>query len=382
MNICGTNDVGFCISCKNLNNKICNLKNYNLRGLNFGQSQNFVSPSKSAIDLSLRVSSTAQIKAAVVSEKTSKSTRTKPINSVKVYVGLPLDTVSNCNTINHARAIATGLKALKLLGVEGVELPIWWGIAEKEAMGKYNWTNYLAIVEMVEKLGLKLHVSLCFHASKESKIPLPQWVSQVGESDPSIYFTDRTGKQYKDCLSLAVDDVPVLDGKTPLDVYKAFFENFKSSFSHFMDSTITGVSIGLGPDGELRYPSHHYPVKNDSHHGAGEFQCYDKYMLSDLKLHAEKIGNPLWGLGGPHDAPAYDQSPLSEGFFRENGGSWETPYGDFFLSWYSDQLIRHGDRVLSLAASTFEDVPISGKILLYPRGINHVPSFRVSCGFL
>lgn len=161
------------------------------------------------------------------------------IDGVKLYVGLPLDTVSRCNTINHARAIAAGLKALKLLGVDGVELPVWWGIAENEAMGKYNWSGYLAMVEMVEKLGLKLHISLCFHASEEAKIPLPEWVSRLGESEPSIYFTDRTGQQYKDCLSLAADDLPVLDGKTPLEVYQDFFENFKSSFSPFMGSSIT-----------------------------------------------------------------------------------------------------------------------------------------------
>lgn len=102
--------------------------------------------------------------------------------------------------------------------------------------------------------------------------------------------------------------------------------------------------------------------------GAGEFQCYDKNMLADLKHQAEKLGNPLWGLGGPHNAPNYDQSPISGTFFAENNGSWETPYGDFFLSWYSSQLINHGDRVLSLAASTFKDVPVplSGKIPLMP----------------
>lgn len=89
-------------------------------------------------------------------------------------------------------------------------------------------------------------------------------------------------------------------------------------------------------------------------------------MLGDLKRHAETNGNPLWGLGGPHDAPSYDQSPIAGGFFAENGGAWETPYGDFFLSWYSSQLICHGDRVLSLAASTFKDAPVtlSGKIPL------------------
>lgn len=164
-------------------------------------------------------------------------------NGVRLFVGLPLDAVSECNAVNHAKAIAAGLKALKLLGVEGVELPVWWGIVEKDAMGKYEWSGYLALAEMVQEVGLKLHVSLCFHASKQTKISLPEWVSRIGESQPGIFFTDRAGQQYKECLSLAVDDLPVLDGKTPIQAYHEFCESFKSSFSPFMGSTITVRSL-------------------------------------------------------------------------------------------------------------------------------------------
>lgn len=155
-------------------------------------------------------------------------------------MGLPLDIVSHdCKSINHARAIAAGLKALKLLGVEGVELPVWWGIVEKDSMGEYDWSGYLAIAEMIQKVGLKLHVTLCFHGSKKPNISLPNWVSQIGESQSGIFFTDRSGQQYKECLSLAVDNLPVLNGKTPVQVYQSFCESFKSSFSPFMSSTIT-----------------------------------------------------------------------------------------------------------------------------------------------
>lgn len=118
--------------------------------------------------------------------------------------------------------------------------------------------------------------------------------------------------------------------------------------------------MGLGPDGELRYPSHE---KLSDINGAGEFQCYDQNMLHILKEHAEASGNPMWGLGGPHDAPTYGQSPTG-GFFAD-GGSWESPYGDFFLSWYSDMLVAHGDRLLSMAATTFGPrVSVYGEIPL------------------
>lgn len=349
---------------KNLSANVYNLKNNNSKAFCLVQNQSLKWPSKASVGFTLRASAAAQTPDTVNSENAPKTSRTKPVDRVKLFVGLPLDTVSNSNKINRARAIAAGLKALKLLGVDGVELPVWWGIAEKEAMGKYDWTGYLAVVEMVQKLGLELHVSLCFHASEECRIRLPEWVSRIGEGDPGLYFADRSGQQYKDCLSLAVDDVPVLDGKTPVEVYREFCESFKCAFSPFIGSTITGVSIGLGPDGELRYPSHHRLGKGSR--GAGEFQCYDKYMLANLKQQAEANGDPLWGLGGPHDAPAYDQSPLSGGFFSQHGGSWETPYGNFFLSWYSTQLISHGHRIMSLAASTFKDagIAVSGRVPL------------------
>lgn len=129
---------------------------------------------------------------------------------------------------------------------------------------------------------------------------------------------------------------------------------------------IQGISIGLGPSGELRYPSYDQQSKYSNIHGAGEFQCYDKYMINSLKPQAEAHGNPLWGLSGPHDTPTYDDSPLLSNFFKDQGGSWETAYGDFFLSWYSSQLISHGDRLLSLASSTFNDTPVTicGKVPL------------------
>ncbi|XWS08648.1 hypothetical protein CRYUN_Cryun40dG0019700 [Craigia yunnanensis] len=298
--------------------------------------------------------------------ESKSSTTSKSLDKVRIFVGLPLDAISECNTVNHARAIAAGLKALKLLGVEGVELPVWWGVVENVTMGKYDWSGYLTVAEMVQKAGLKLHVSLCFHTSRQPKIPLPKWVMQIGESQPSIFFTDRTGQHYQECLSLAVDDLTVLNGKTPIQVYQDFCENFKSAFSTFMGSTITGLSMGLGPDGELRYPSHRKPAKSGTITGVGEFQCYDINMLKLLKQHAEANGNPLWGLGGPHDAPTYDQSPNSNSFFKDHGGSWESPYGDFFLSWYSSQLISHGNRLLSLISSIFSDTAVNvyGKVPL------------------
>ena len=54
------------------------------------------------------------------------------------------------------------------------------------------------------------------------------------------------------------------------------------------------VTVGLGPAGELRYPS--YPEGDGRWRfpGVGEFQCFDRYMLADLREKAEAAGHPEW----------------------------------------------------------------------------------------
>jgi beta-amylase len=46
-----------------------------------------------------------------------------------------------------------------------------------------------------------------------------------------------------------------------------------------MGNTIVEIQVGMGPAGELRYPS--YPESNGtwSFPGIGEFQCYDRVRI-------------------------------------------------------------------------------------------------------
>ncbi len=61
-----------------------------------------------------------------------------------------------------------------------------------------------------------------------------------------------------------------------------------------LGSKLVEVTVGLGPAGELRYPA--YPEGDGRWRfpGVGEFQCYDKYMLADLKHAADAAGRPEW----------------------------------------------------------------------------------------
>ena len=56
--------------------------------------------------------------------------------------------------------------------------------------------------------------------------------------------------------------------------------------------------------------------------------------------------NGCRGWGGPHDAGNYNCTPEQTGFFMSHGGSWDTAYGSFFLSWYSQSLLQHAKKIL------------------------------------
>ncbi|KAL0051225.1 hypothetical protein WJX82_004079 [Trebouxia sp. C0006] len=130
----------------------------------------------------------------------------------------------------------------------------------------------------------------------------------------------------------------------------------ESSFSHrkYFDRGIAihEIADGGGPCGELRYPSY-VETQGWRFPGAGEFQCYDQRALASLAEAAAAVEQPEWGKEGPHDAGEYNSWPEDTGFFRGWGGAWDSPYGHFFMKWYSDNLLLHGERLCKIASSIF-----------------------------
>ncbi|CAN0824766.1 Beta-amylase 2, chloroplastic [Linum grandiflorum] len=286
---------------------------------------------------------------------------------VPVYVMLPLNVIDmNCQLIDRD-GLTNYLKILKSAGIDGVMVDCWWGIVEGDAPQVYNWSGYKELFKIVRDLQLKLQVVMSFHecggnVGDDTFVPLPRWVIEIGETNPDIYFTDREGRRNNECLTWGIDKERVLKSRTALEVYFDYMRSFRVECDEFFqDGRISEIEVGLGPCGELRYPS--YPAKHGWRYpGIGEFQCYDKYLMKSLRKAAEIRGHSFWGRA-PDNAGCYNSPPHVTGFFRD-GGEFDGHYGRFFLNWYSRVLIDHGDRVLALANLAFEGTKISAKVYI------------------
>ncbi|KAI3920171.1 hypothetical protein MKX01_017828 [Papaver californicum] len=272
---------------------------------------------------------------------------------VPVYVMLPLGVINMKSELVDPDALLNHLKILKSINVDGVMVDY------------YNWSGYKRLFKLVRRLKLKLQVVMSFHecggnVGDNVTIPLPGWVKEIGKNNPDIYFTDKEGRRTYECLSWGIDKERVLKGRTAVEVYFDYMRSFRVEFDEFFEQgVITEIEIGLGPCGELRYPS--YPIKHGwKYPGIGEFQCYDRYLMKSLTNAANERGHSFWG-NGPQNAGCYTSKPHETGFFC-NGGDFDSHYGRFFLNWYSQVLIDHADRVLSLANLAFEGNSIAAKL--------------------
>ncbi|CAK9329245.1 unnamed protein product [Citrullus colocynthis] len=320
-----------------------------------------------SFSVSCRASTAA---AAVAVEEEEKGGKRR---GVPVFVMMPLDSVKMENKVNRRKTVEVSFQAMKGAGVEGVMVDVWWGLVEKERPSEYNFGGYEELLAMAAKFGLKVQAVMSFHqcggnVGDSCIIPLPKWVVKEMQKDPDLAYTDQWGRRNFEYVSLGCDNLPVLKGRTPVQCYADFMRAFKQNFNHLLGNTIVEIQVGMGPAGELRYPS--YPEQNGTWRfpGIGAFQCFDKYMLSSLKAAANAAGKPEWGSTGPTDAGHYNNWPEDTRFFKKEGGGWNSSYGEFFLSWYSQILLDHGDTILSHASSIFK--PSSVKISVKIAGIH------------
>ncbi|XP_022136332.1 beta-amylase-like [Momordica charantia] len=277
------------------------------------------------------------------------------LNYVPVYVMLPLGVVSSDNEVIDGEGLRQQLRKLRAAGVDGVMTDVWWGIVESKGPKQYNWKGYRSLFQILHECDLKVQAIMSFHqcggnVGDEVYIPIPPWVLEIGGSNPDIFYTDRSGNRNKEYLSLGVDNRPLFHSRTAVQMYRDFMSSFKENMAEFIaKGVIIDIEVGLGPAGELRYPS--YPQSLGwVFPGIGEFQCYDKYLREEFNEAATAEGYPEWEL--PNNAGTYNDTPESTQFFKSNG-TFQSNKGKFFLTWYSNKLLKHGDQILDEANQVF-----------------------------
>lgn len=275
-------------------------------------------------------------------------------NYVPIYVMLQLDIITSENVLKDKEGLEKQLKQLQGAGVDGVMCDVWWGIVESKGPKEYDWSAYKTLFQLVQDCKLKMQVVMSFHQCGGNvgdvvNIPIPQWVLDVGETNPDIFYTNRAGNRNIEYLTIGVDNQPLFGGRTAIELYSDYMKSFRENMADLLEAELfTDIEVGLGPAGELRYPS--YPQNQGwAFPGIGEFQCYDKYLKADFEEAATNAGHPEWGL--PDDAGEYNDTPDATAFFGSKG--YLSEKGKFFLTWYSNKLIIHGDQILDEANKAF-----------------------------
>ncbi|KAL7587315.1 hypothetical protein Lser_V15G40380 [Lactuca serriola] len=275
-------------------------------------------------------------------------------NYVPIYVMLQLEIITNDNVLKDKEGLKKQLKQLKDAGVDGVMCDVWWGIVESKGPKEYDWRAYRTLFQLVQDCKMKMQVVMSFHQCGGNigdvvNIPIPHWVRDVGVTDPDIFYTDRVGNRNVEYLTIGVDNQPLFGGRTAIEMYSDYMKSFKENMVDFLEAELfTDIEVGLGPAGELRYPS--YPQSQGwAFPGIGEFQCYDKYLKADFEEATTKVGHPEWEF--PNDAGEYNNKPNETGFFGSKG--YLSEKGKFFLTWYSNKLLIHGDEILEEANKAF-----------------------------
>ncbi|KAJ6420687.1 hypothetical protein OIU84_028110 [Salix udensis] len=290
-----------------------------------------------------------------VSEGDSKYDEKLLRNYVPLYVMLPLGVITADNVFESGEKLEKQLKDLRAVGIDGVMVDVWWGIIEAKGPKQYDWSAYRSLFKLVSECDLKIQAIMSFHQCGGNigdvvDIPIPQWVRDIGETDPDIFYTNRSGNRNKEYLSLGVDHQHLFGGRSAIEMYSDYMKSFRENMADFLEAgQIIDIEVGCGAAGELRYPS--YPeTQGWVFPGIGEFQCYDKYLKGEFKEAAKNAGHPEWEL--PDDAGIYNDKPDSTEFFKQNG-TYLSEKGKFFLTWYSNKLLMHGDDILDEANKAF-----------------------------
>ena len=145
------------------------------------------------------------------------------------YFQRQLGVISSENVFEKPEELRKQLKKLKSAGVDGVMMDVWWGLIESKPRS-YDWTAYRKLFQIVKEEGLRLQAIMSFHQCGGNVgdvvyIPIPQWVRDIGDDNPDIFYTNRKGTRNPEYLSLGVDNQSLFGGRTAVEVCMMLYVN-------------------------------------------------------------------------------------------------------------------------------------------------------------
>ncbi|KAF6154709.1 hypothetical protein GIB67_003769, partial [Kingdonia uniflora] len=205
--------------------------------------------------------------------------------------------VKNCKEAKHM-AITDSIRAAKD-NMEELKR-----IAQDQKVMKYQ---YAAII--YQQLKDRPIASIAFHVQGE--VLAVALVTRRGEaSSPTIVLKTRRSLR---AVHFHPHAAPFL---LTAEIYQDYMKSFRESMADFLDSgLIIDIEVGLGPAGELRYPS--YPQNQGwLFPGIGEFQILDEanqfFLGCKVKLAAKVSGIHWWYKEDNHAAE------LTAGYYNLN----------------------------------------------------------------
>ena len=291
---------------------------------------------------------------------------------------------------NHFRS---QLMQAKELGIEGISVDVWWGRVQQSSPDQFDWGYYHRIFKEIRDAQLKIIPILSTHACGGNvgdtvNIPLPQWFLEKHQRlGTGLEFVSGAGNRNYEYPSFWTTEKILPD-------FVKFWSAFQDEFKRDQD-IIAEIPIGLGPSGELHYPSHH---SHDSQAGFAEAQYPNRGLLqafSPAAYHsfqqwtfnkkypgktAREIGN-LWGFTAlnqesispwlilyPHipDDPRWRVNRITE-FFQNQ--KHKSGFGRDFFEWYHQSLLNHFSLVMEKAvevfhskSSAFQNIHLAAKV--------------------
>lgn len=282
---------------------------------------------------------------------------------IKLSVMMPLDLHKW-----RLESLERRMRKLKEIGVHGVMCDFWWGLVEVQPK-VYDWSFYKKVAECAARVGIEIEPVMSFHkcggnVGDSCLINLPPWVLEEAKrmGRDNVFYTDKWGHTNDEYISLAADTTCKFHGRTPIEMYTDFLSSFASEFQDLFHVAISKVQVGMGPAGELRYPS--FPLVKWSYPGPGTFQCFDQNMKANWAKYCRDVINKKEWEGRLPDTKGYNSDLNNrDSFFNKEIHS---DYGKAFMKWYSDELLGHGERVLksanALLGKNAYGLDISGKV--------------------